>query len=58
LTAQAGRATPRAVYRWDDNSPVVRVPKQFLEMLPISTVSDRRGQLSEQVKEVLQLSDP
>src|SRR5262245_22368821 len=57
MTAQAGRAAPRAVYRWDDRSPVVRVPKQFLGMLPFSAVSDRRGQLSEQIKEALQFSD-
>jgi RNA polymerase sigma factor (sigma-70 family) len=56
LDARLDTPTPRAAYRWDDNSPVVRVPKQFLEMLPVSAVGNRRGQLSEQIKEVLQFS--
>jgi RNA polymerase sigma factor (sigma-70 family) len=57
VTAQISGRSPRPVYRWDDNSPFVRVPKQFLEMLPVSAVSTRRGQLSEQIKEVLQLTE-
>lgn len=57
LATRAGTPAPRAAYRWDDNSPVLRVPKQFLQMLPLGAVENRRGQLSDQIKEVLQLSD-
>jgi hypothetical protein len=45
------------VYQWDDNSPFIRVPKQMIGMLPFASLADRRGHLSEQVKEALQLSD-
>ncbi len=57
VNAQLSGRSPRPVYRWDDNSPFVRVPKQFLEMLPVVAVSGRRGQLSEQIREVLQLTE-
>ncbi len=57
LNAERSGRAPRPVYQWDDNSPVVRVPKQFLALLPVSAVANRRGQLSDQIREVLQLSD-
>jgi RNA polymerase sigma factor (sigma-70 family) len=57
LNAQRTGRSPRPVYRWDDNSPLLRVPKQFLEMLPVSAVANRRGQLTDQIKEVLQLTE-
>ncbi len=59
LNAQLSAQTSSpVVYRWDDASPVVRVPKQFLEMIPVSAVSNQRGQLTDQIKEVLQLTEP
>jgi RNA polymerase sigma factor (sigma-70 family) len=50
-----GRA-PRERYQWDENSPVLRVPKQLLEHLPVAAVH-RSGTLTDQIKEVLQLTD-
>ena len=57
LHAQLDGRVPPAVYHWDDNSPVARVPKRFLKQLSIDGVSNQHGQLSEQIKEVLQLTD-
>ena len=57
LNAQRAARWPRPVYRWDDISPLVRVPRKFLDQLHVSATTNRRGQLSEQIKEVLQLSD-
>lgn len=50
----AGRA-PRPVYHWDDNSPVMRIPKQGLSFMPIAAVS-RLGELTDGIKEILQLT--
>jgi RNA polymerase sigma factor (sigma-70 family) len=56
LTAQVtGKSLPPA-YRWDDNSPLVRLSKEFLDQLSLSAVSGHRGQLSEQIKEVLRMN--
>ncbi|MGZ4987340.1 MAG: hypothetical protein ACXWBP_04795, partial [Limisphaerales bacterium] len=57
LNAQLDGRVPFSVYHWDESSPVVRVPKQLLAQLPIGAVSNHRGQLTEQIKEVLQLTD-
>src|SRR2546427_728268 len=56
LNAQRAARSPRPVYRWDDNSPLVRVPKRFLDQVRFPATANRRGQLSEQIKEVLQLT--
>ena len=58
LNAQREARLQRPVYRWDDHSPLVRVSKKFLDQIRIVATSNRRGQLSEQIKEVLQLTDP
>lgn len=50
----AGRA-PHPIYHWDDNSPVMRIPKQGLSFMPIATVS-RLGELTDGIKEILQLT--
>ena len=56
LNAQRdGQARP--VYRWDDNSPLARVPKTLLDQLDVYATANRRGQLSGEIKEVLQLTD-
>jgi RNA polymerase sigma factor (sigma-70 family) len=57
LHSQIQGRGPRPVYRWDDNSPFVRVPKKFLERISIPAVTNKRGHLSEQIKEALQLTD-
>ena len=57
LSAQRDRQAPRPVYRWDDTSPLARVPKKFLEQLHVPATANRRGRLSEQIKEVLQMTD-
>ncbi len=57
LNEQREGQAPRPVYHWDDNSLLTRVPKKFLNELHVSATANRRGQLSEQIKEVLQLSD-
>jgi RNA polymerase sigma factor (sigma-70 family) len=57
LTAQRDGQAPRPVYRWDDDSPLVRVPRPFLDQLEVFAMANRRGQLSGEIKEVLQLTD-
>lgn len=57
LNAQRTVQAPPAEYRWSDGSPVVRVPKKFLDQLSIFGVTNRRGGLSERLKEVLQLTE-
>ena len=57
LNAQRDGQAPRPVYRWDDSSPLARVPKKFLEQLDVPATANRRGQLSEQIREVLQMTD-
>jgi len=52
----AGKA-PAPHYQWDDNSPLVRVPKAMLAQLNLSAVANRRGEVSGQIKEVLQMSE-
>jgi len=57
LNAQRDGQAPRPVYRWDDSSPLARVPKRFLGQLDVPATANRRGQLSEQIREVLQMTD-
>ena len=57
LNAQGDGRLPHPVYGWDDNSPLVRVSKKFLDQIRTPAAANRRGQLSEQIKEVLQLTD-
>jgi RNA polymerase sigma factor (sigma-70 family) len=56
LNTQLEKASSLATYHWDDSSPLVRVPKRVLDTIPISTVSNKRGQITDQIKEVLQLT--
>jgi RNA polymerase sigma factor (sigma-70 family) len=57
LNVQREAQAPRPVYRWDDNSPLLRVPKKFLDQVQIEATVNRRGRLNDQIKEVLQLTD-
>lgn len=56
LNAQRAGRAPIPEYAWDDNSPVLRVPKQTLAGLSIAAVESRRGTLSQPMKEVLQVT--
>ncbi len=56
LRARRDGKAPRAVYRWDDTSPRVRVPKELLKEMLLDSVGDKRGALTEQIKEALQLT--
>jgi len=58
LEAQLRGKTPPVVYHWDDQSTLLRVPKKFLEKLPVDAVTNRLGSLSDQIKELLQLTEP
>ncbi len=56
MNAQRLGKAPPPEYHWDDNSPVVRVPKQFLPYLHIEGMQNRRGELSLPIKELLQFT--
>ena len=56
LTNQLSAKAARPVYAWDDQSPLLRVPKQFLKAIPIRAVQNQRGQLTDQVKAALQFT--
>ncbi|MBL9173943.1 MAG: sigma-70 family RNA polymerase sigma factor [Verrucomicrobiales bacterium] len=51
------RSAAADVYRWDDQSPVVRVPKDLLKRISIPAVTSRRGELTEQIRVALQMND-
>src|SRR5207247_3281031 len=51
LNAQRDGQAPRPVYRWDDSSPLARLPKKSLEQLHVFATANRRGQLSGEIKE-------
>lgn len=44
-------------YSWDDRSPLVRIPKEMLRQIQVPAVSNRRGELTPQIKAVLQMTD-
>lgn len=51
------RSAAADVYRWDDQSPVVRVPKDLLKRISIPAVTSRRGELTPQIRAALQMTD-
>ncbi len=53
---QSDRRTPAPAYRWDDHSPVFRLPKAALAHLDVSVFRNRRGALTPAIKEILQLT--
>jgi RNA polymerase sigma factor (sigma-70 family) len=57
VTAQLTDERARPVYQWNDNSSLMRLSKAFLGQLSLSAVSGHRGQLNEQIKEVLRMSE-
>lgn len=44
-------------YRWDDKAPLVRLPKRFLPAFQIKNNANARGELSPEIRSVLQLTD-
>ena len=56
ITAQIRDSAQRSAYRWDDGATLVRLPKAFLQQLPLEAVANHRGRLREQIKEVLQMN--
>jgi RNA polymerase sigma factor (sigma-70 family) len=56
LAAQRTAAKPAPRHQWDDASAVVRIPKELLRQLPFEGLANKRGELSPQIIEALQLS--
>lgn len=50
-------ADPAPAYRWDDNAPVARVPKDMLSRVGIEGVANRRGELTQEIRQALQLTE-
>jgi len=48
---------PAKEYRWDENSTLVRVPKKVLEGVSLESVAGKMGELTEAMKEALQLTE-
>ncbi|MFO1458628.1 MAG: sigma-70 family RNA polymerase sigma factor [Verrucomicrobiota bacterium] len=57
LRPSGARSAPADAYRWDDQSPVVRVPKDLLKRISIPAVTSRRGELTPQIRAALQMTD-
>jgi hypothetical protein len=53
--AQDSAATGQ--YRWDDNAPLVRLPKRLLADLQIEGNANPQGELSPEIRGILQLTD-
>ena len=53
--AQDSAATGQ--YRWDDNAPLVRLPKRLLADLRIEGNANPQGELSPEIRGILQLTD-
>jgi len=57
LKSQLANASARPAYHWDDKSPLVRLPKNALANAKgLEAVQNRRGQLSDVIKEGLQMT--
>jgi RNA polymerase sigma factor (sigma-70 family) len=58
---QRPQATPAPTapssYRWDDNSPLVRIPKDMLAGIDVQGNANQRGELSPEIRGILQLTD-
>ncbi|MCC6235719.1 MAG: RNA polymerase sigma factor [Verrucomicrobiales bacterium] len=52
----AARPTPKP-YQWSDAASLVRVPKEFLKVLPFRGVENLRGELSSMVKTALHFTE-
>ena len=50
-------STPAGLYRWDDKVPVVRLPKRLLPGIWMTGNTNSQGELSQEIRAILQLSD-
>ena len=57
LSKPAQDSTASGQYRWDDNSPLVRLPKRLLADLRIEGNANPQGELSPEIRGILQLTD-
>lgn len=57
LANASGPGAQPARYRWDDASPLARVPKAMLKAAPLDGVTNRLGALSIPVASALQFTD-
>jgi RNA polymerase sigma factor (sigma-70 family) len=57
IGAQLANTAPRARYRWDDNSPYARAPKEALSHQRRFAIATDRGQLSDGIKKLLQMNE-
>ena len=57
LSKPAPDSTASGQYRWDDNSPLVRLPKRLLADLRIEGNANPQGELSPEIRGILQLTD-
>jgi hypothetical protein len=46
------------VYRWNDDAPVARVPKELLRKIGIEGVANQHGELTPEIRHALQLTEP
>ena len=56
LKQQFTAASARPVYHWDDNSPYARLPKSVLAPMRGAAVRTRRGHISDEIKQLLQMT--
>jgi hypothetical protein len=57
LNGRLANASARPAYHWDDKSPLARLPKNALaNARGLEAVQNRRGQLSDAIKEGLQMT--
>ena len=57
LSKPAPDSTASGQYRWDDNAPLVRLPKRLLADLRIEGNANPQGELSPEIRGILQLTD-
>jgi RNA polymerase sigma factor (sigma-70 family) len=57
LSKPAPDSTASGQYRWDDNSPLVRLPKRLLPAFQFQEKANASGELSPEIRSVLQLTD-
>jgi RNA polymerase sigma factor (sigma-70 family) len=57
LPKPASDSTASGQYRWDDNAPLVRLPKRLLADLRIEGNANPQGEMSPEIRGILQLTD-
>jgi RNA polymerase sigma factor (sigma-70 family) len=57
LSKPATDSTASGQYRWDDNAPLVRLPKRLLDDLRIEGNANPQGELSPEIRGILQFTD-